>query len=93
VNTVSRSVVMPFAETHDFVARKHLAPTQRNRSAVSRCLSEYSLSDPTFSGHDVPGTSDLLVTAGLQNVRSDCEFVKICQIRERGNAAMSDRAS
>jgi len=42
-DTVSRSVVMPFAETHDFVARKHLAPTQRNRSAVSRCLSEYSL--------------------------------------------------
>lgn len=30
VSTVSRSVVMPFAETHDSAAREHLAPTQRN---------------------------------------------------------------
>lgn len=28
MDTVSRSVVMPFAETPDFLARKHLAPTQ-----------------------------------------------------------------
>lgn len=27
VSTVSRSIVMPFAETQDFVARKHLTPT------------------------------------------------------------------